>query len=61
VSSSVWALVGENQVLGLCELDSWGQSLHQLVEILRVVVVFRVVQERAVFVVEVFFMLFMYE
>jgi hypothetical protein len=61
VSSSVWALVGENQVLGLCQLDSWAQSLHQLAEVLRVVVVLRVVEERAVFVVEVFFMLVIYE
>jgi hypothetical protein len=57
VSSSVRALIGEDQVLRLCELNSWAQSLHQLAEILRVIVVSGIVQERAVFVVEVFFML----
>lgn len=61
VGSSVGALVGEDQVLGLRELDSWTQSLYQLVEVLRVVVVSRVVQERAVLVEEVFFMLIGYE
>lgn len=61
MSSSVRALVGENQVLGLCELNSWTEGLYQLVEVLRVVVVSRVVEEWAVFVKEVLFMLTMYE
>ena len=61
MSSSVRALIGEDQVLGLCELNSWTQGLHQLVQVLRVVVVSRVVEEWTVLVEEVFFMLTRYE
>lgn len=61
VGASVGTLVGENQVLGLCKVYSRTQSLHQSVQVLRVVVVFGVVQERTVLVTEVFFMLVVYE
>lgn len=61
MGASVGALIGEDQVLGLCQVHSRTQSLHQFVQVLRVVVIFGVVQERAVLVTEVFFMLAPYE
>jgi len=57
VGSSEGALVGYGQVLGLCEVHSRAQGVHQLVQVLRVVVIARVVQERTLDVGEMLFML----
>lgn len=61
VGASVGALIGEDQVLGLCQMHSRTQGLHQLVQVLRVVVVSGIVQERTVLVAEMFFVLTMCE
>jgi hypothetical protein len=52
-----WALVGQNQVLGLCELNSGSQRLHQLGQVGRVFVVSGIFMEWAFLVVEMLFVL----